>query len=58
VPVRRGKGGDFADEQKAGFVYFVLNRFFGGLEEIVMPHVNIQPERITPSYQVENEDYH
>jgi hypothetical protein len=48
----------FADEQKAGFVYFVLNRFFGGLEEIVMPRVNIKPERTTPCYQLANEDYH
>ena len=58
MPVRRGKGGGSADEQKGEFVYYLKTDFFGGLEKTIKPRVNIQPERTTPSYQLANEDYY
>ena len=57
MPVRRGKGGGSADEQKVGFVYCLKTDFFGGLEKTIKPRVNIQPERTTPSYQLAIEGY-
>jgi len=56
VPVRRGKGGHFSDEQKRDSFISVQAYVFGGLAEISFSRVNIKPGRMTPNYQLTLED--